>query len=120
MHHTLQKIKKKKLQAFYLFPLQVVTASDMSKIPRLPGDGAQADPDLDVNELSNKCEPHKINESRKSLHDIECGKCGNFFLCILHWNNQVDAVVRLGALELCFYMALAENNKLDVNTSTYY
>lgn len=65
----------------------------MSKIPRLPGDGAQADPDLDVNELSNKCEPHKTNESRKSLHDIECGKCGQFYL--LHRNNQIAVVVEL-------------------------
>lgn len=56
----------------FLVHLQAGLINDMSKIPRLPGDGAQADPDAN-HELPNKSEPCK-RESRKSLHDMECGK----------------------------------------------
>lgn len=60
--------------------------NDMSKIPRLPGDGAQADPDLSVDETvtprKKKSVTHTIHESRKSIHEMECGEINGRIVCI--------------------------------------
>lgn len=73
----------------FIHCLQVESVNDMSKIPRLPGDGAQADPDLNVVEVipkKKKSVTHTIHESRKSIHEMECGEINGRIVCIRKHN----------------------------------
>lgn len=50
--------------------LQILSAEDMSKIPRLPGDGAQANSELNFDESSPATVPQPSKSSRPSAQTL--------------------------------------------------
>lgn len=75
-----EKVSKRCLTVIFGYPTQEISHADISKIPRLPGDGAQADSDIN-NELESVSKSTDANKNSGTganpSSDIKIGKIPN-------------------------------------------